>query len=202
MPSKKQNYSSNGLIVDEFGDAGGVGNNRYVSEIFDKYSPCNPKYIKISQSKGYIKHKLEKAIGEVKRGEKNASDATSHKMMMDIWNALCPIKNNSPHDVPDMLYEDVESIIRAKTKEYLKKYKNVKKPKFAGKFSDSEEDASDDDENSASDSEEEVVVKKSTKKPVKKAAKKTAKKVTKKPVKKVETTSEEDSEESSDSDDE
>ena len=162
MPTKQTN-----LIVDNYASSS-INTNVLVTEIFDKYSPCNSKYMAVSRSKAYIKNKLEKAIRNVKYDGQSAGNVASHNMIMGIWNALCPLKTNKSKDVPDMLYEDIEQILMFKSRDFL----NAKKPKFGGKYSDSDNDnsestdeqSSDNESDNDSEPEQQVVLKKKTNK--------------------------------------
>lgn len=178
MPNKQKTQSKDTFIVDSFAKAEDIDNKRYASEVFDKYSLCNPKYVKTSQIKHYILYKLKNKIDEIKRNKKQLTDIINDKLMMDIWNVLCPIKEN--YDImPDMLYGDIESIIRIKTAKYLKR--NAKKKKLVNKqlessdndnsdseLEDNESDDNESDDNKSESDEEDIVkVKKATIKPTK-----------------------------------
>lgn len=194
MPSKQST-----LIVDNFASSS-VSTNVLVTEIFDKYSPCNSKYMAVSRSKAYIKNKLDQAVRNVKYDGQSAGNVASHNMIMGIWNALCPLKNNKAKDVPDMLYEDIEQILIFKSRDFL----NAKKPKFSSRYADSEDDNSEStDENSESDNdsepEQEVVLKKKSKNTKKASVKKTLTKKGKSQKKQKESKPESESESDSDS---
>jgi hypothetical protein len=131
---------STNLIVDDFANPS-LKNTILVTEIFNKYSPCNKKFIGQTSTKKYIINKLNRAINKVKYDNATPGEVANHRMMLDIWNALLPLPDNKLNDVPEMLYEDIEAIIRFKTNDYLKKYKNRKTPNFGGNFSGTESDS-------------------------------------------------------------
>lgn len=182
-----------GLIVSQFADDG-VNNNILAKGVFDKYSPCNNKYIATGPTKKYISNKLNRAVHKVKHEKEDVSDVVDKKMIADIWNVLCPLKDYEL-ETPKTLHKDILEIVNFKTKSFIKSQKNKKKGhmKFSGKHTDSDSE-SNSDSASQSESEDEKPVSKSKTKNNKQKSKQKSKKAESEPE------SESNSESNSDSD--
>ena len=146
MPKSKQSD----LIVSKYSDDG-VSNNILSKEIYEKYSPCKSKFIASSHTKKYISGKLDRAIRQIKYDKKEVTDVVDNKMVVDIWNALCPLLDNEIK-VPKGLTKDVFELVD---------FKKSKKGKSSTQYYDSDESEKDSE---ASSSEEEKPVSKKTKK--------------------------------------
>lgn len=179
MPKSKQSD----LIASKYSDDG-VSNNILSKEIFEKYSPCKSKFIASSHTKKYISGKLDRAIRQVKYDKKDVTDVVDNKMVVDIWNALCPLLDNDVK-LPKGLTKDVFELVDFKTKSYTNP-KKTKKGKSSTQYDDSDESENDSE---ASSSEEEAP-----------APKKKMKSKSKSKSKKVASESEKDSEASSSED--
>jgi hypothetical protein len=154
MPKSKQSD----LIVSKYSDDG-VSNNILSKEIYEKYSPCKSKFIASSHTKKYISGKLDRAIRQIKYDKKEVTDVVDNKMVVDIWNALCPLLDNEIK-VPKGLTKDVFELIDFKTKAYTNPKKS-KKGKSSTQYYDSDESEKDSE---TSSSEEDKLVSNKTKK--------------------------------------
>jgi len=150
MSKNKSKSKQPDYIVENF-TSDSVGNNVFAKELYDKYSPCNSKFMAVSRSKLYIKNKLDRAIKLIKYKHKSVNDTVNTNMIVDIWKAMCPLNVIDDNDIPSTLYEDVEQIIKFKTA-------NVKqsKPKFkSAVLSDESESNSEEEEEEEAEKEEE-----------------------------------------------
>jgi hypothetical protein len=169
------------LIADNYAtDA--VSNNILVNDLFNKYSPCNSKFIAMTNTKRYIVYKLNKAIRAVKYESKSLEQAIDEKIVTDVWSALCPLTNTKQFNIkiPDTLHMELEKIVALKTQSFNKNLKTKMKLKLkdnkSNSNSGSEQDLESEDK---SDSDEEKLATEKKRKSSKQDTKGSTKKLTK-----------------------
>jgi hypothetical protein len=141
------------LIADSY-TTDTVSNNILVNDLFNKYSPCNGKFIAMTRTKQYIGYKLNKAIRAVKYEGKSLDNAIDEKMVADVWSALCPLVNTKQFKikVPDTLQMELEKMVGLKTQSFNKSLKKKQTLKLKEQESNSEsEEKSESEEESESE---------------------------------------------------
>lgn len=161
MPKAKIDPEEFEFIADYY-KANNGNSKTFAHDIFDKYSPCDPKYVSLSKIHAYVKGKLDRIIKDVRYKKIDVDDITENDNVHHIWCAISANRKDSKTKVPSELYEDITKIVEYKlnslaklTKTTKKKKKNIKKYQPPSEDEASEEEVSE-DETSNEASEEEV----------------------------------------------
>jgi hypothetical protein len=122
MPIKQANKQANkqsvnipdAYVIDKY--EGRNANTKILSkELFEKYTPCELKYISVYKSQEYIKNKIEKAVRASKYDKLDTKSIVNNSFVKDIWTAMYPMKNMDSDTIPSTLKKELEKIIDFKS---------------------------------------------------------------------------------------
>lgn len=157
MPKKNSDAK---YIVDQYANTKRISNVDYASDLFDRHTSCNPKFVSETAVKKYVKNKLDKLVKEVRYEKIDMDEVKENSMVTDMWTAINALKEKD-ENVPKSMSEDVYRIVLEQTdigsSNTKKSSKKSKAPKHKLKSHDDTDDSEDDseDDSDGSDNEEE-----------------------------------------------